>query len=217
MSLALVLGCIVTFSQPIQAALLFSNNGQATGGTNRIINTTDRVASDFTTGASPTLAQSITVTVFNNNLDNNFTPHTFTASIFTDNAGIPGALVGSFSAFNINAAQSIQTGFGTSPGIALTPSTTYWEVLQVNENASTNFAGPIRTTSQSADGGSLFSIVPGTQVKFSSNSGSNWSDLFVGNSMFRLDGLVNVPEPSTYLLTVLSAMASLVSRRKDRA
>src|SRR6185295_17688134 len=95
--LAFVAGNIANFAQPADAALLFSNNNQLTNSTSRVINTTDRVASDFTTGASPTIAQSIIATVFNNNLDNNFTPHTFTASIFTDNGGVPGVLVGSFS------------------------------------------------------------------------------------------------------------------------
>src|SRR5437588_6838814 len=97
--LAVIVGCLAAFPKPAHAELLFSTNNQVSAGTNQLINTTDRLGSDFTTGPNLTIAQSTTLTMFNNNNDNSFTAHNFTASIFTDNAGVPGILVGSFSSF----------------------------------------------------------------------------------------------------------------------
>jgi hypothetical protein len=213
-SLAVVVGSLAGFSTQAWATTFFSTVGQASDSFNRLQLTTDRIASDFTTGSSATTIQSTTLTMFNNNLTNNFTAHTFTPSIFTDNAGAPGSLVGTFSTFTINAAQSIQSGFATTSGINLAANTTYWEVLQVNETATSENAGWFRTLSQTMDASGAFSIVSGTQVKSSANSGSTWANVYVGNSMFKLDGVATVPEPSTCVLAALGLLGGLFLRRR---
>lgn len=194
------------------ATLLFSTINQPNDATNHLQFTTERLASDFISGASATTIQSTTLEIFNN--DNNFTAHHLTASIFTDNSGVPGTLVGSFNPFTANAFQGFSNGFATSPtGINLAANTIYWEVLQLNETANNPFVGWERTQSQVASAGT-FNTVSSTQVKFSSNSGSTWSDLYVGNSIFQLDGVTTVPEPSAFLLGTMALAGGTWLRRR---
>ena len=206
----LCMGTLFLAAMPARAAvILFKNTNQSFTDTNRLQQTTDRLACDFTTGSTSTLVQSTTLTMFCNNLAN-ATSHNFTVKIQADNSGTPGSVVGTFNTFSLNTAQSVQNGFATTSGISLAANTTYWEVLQINETPTSEIVGWYRTTSQSADAGSLYSIVPATQVLFSSNSGSTWSNVYTGNSLFRFDGLA--PEPAFAL--PLCAMAALLRRRR---
>ena len=209
---AFLVGFLSLADSSARAAVLFKNNNQLTNSVTRLQNTTDRAASDFSTFSLTSVVQSAIVTVFNNNLSG-FTAHNFTLSIYTDNGGVPGTVVGTFQPFQISVAQSVQTKLTTTTdpaGISLAANTTYWGVMQVNETASTEFAGWYRTTTQNVDAGSAFTTLASTQVLSSANSGSTWSNAIVGNSMFQLDGLA--PEPS--MLTPLFLTVAMLLRRK---
>ena len=197
---------------PARAALLFNNNNQSQDQVGAFANTTFRLASDFHTGA----ASSTVTTAFLTMFDGDNINHTYTPKIFTDNSGLPGTLVGTMSTFTTNGnVLSFVKYTATSSGISLSPNTTYWMVLQMGENNNGQGAtGWEQTTSQSTAAGSIFTTVSATQVKSSTNSGATWSDAFVGNTMFELDG--TVPEPSVFLLTGLGAFIGLIPRYRRR-
>jgi hypothetical protein len=197
---------------PAGAAVLFDNLGQTPNGSIiQIPNATQLLASDFKTDANGATATKAGLRLFNSES----IPHNFTVSIYTDNAGVPGTLVGSFNTLicSGNGGSDFQPQT-TSPGITLAANTIFWEVINMNEAKNNSGAVGWRpTTSQSVGGGSTFTTVAATQMKLSTN-GTTWSDAFNGNGMMYLEGSP-LPEPSAALL--LPAAAGLfASVRRGR-
>jgi hypothetical protein len=202
----------------IQAATtLFSNVNQTNAGGGNYLNTGYRYASDFQTDA---FSATITgATLYVANFDTG-TAHTFTASIFTDNSGTPGTLVGSFNAFSVPLNTPFANYSTTSTGISLAANTIYWEVLQMNEADVSSGPQWGETSSQATDAGSVYTTVPATALKSSTNSGSSYADVtsfgspVQGNYQFALTGTESVPEPSPALLSSAGLGAMLLLRRR---
>ena len=208
---------LLAANHAVATTTLISNVGQALGGPGNLASTSYRYATDFLTNGS---ASTITGGEFMmDNLDN--INHTFTASIFTDNGGTPGTLVGTFNPFTVPANSSYNNYSATSVGnISLASSTTYWEVMQMDENLGTGGAPQvIYTSSQAVDSGSLFSFVSATPLQTSTNGGASYSNVtafgspITGNYQFTLTGLV-VPEPSRALFISAGFGLSMVRRRR---
>ncbi len=194
------------------AATLISNLGQGTGIVGNFLNTSYAYATDFTTDASS--AWMVTGATFKMGNGDNIA-HTFTASIFDDNAGVPGSLIGSFN-FSIAAGFTSYSDASTSfAGITLLANHTYWQVLQMNEaigiGSAPQWAG---NTSENTDAGSVFTTVPSTALKNSTNGGATYSDVLFfgsplhGNYDFALSGS-SVPEPSSGMLLAVAASSAL--------
>ena len=172
--------------------------------------TTQRLATDFLTGTAATTITNATLIMYNSDI----VDHTFTLSLFTDSgSGTPGTLVGSFDAVTI---RDLGNYSFTSAGITLAADTAYWAVMQVNEDVSDPDADAgalILTRSQTPDAGGVFSIISGTQVQFSADSGADWSDFLDGNFKFSLSGAV-VPEPASFALVGAGLFGLYVLRRQ---
>jgi hypothetical protein len=199
----------------LPAAAFFSNLGLTTNGFfgGNLDNTSYRLATDFLTGASPT---TITKAVLRlENPDN--IGHHYTLSLFTDGgSGLPGSLVGSLNTSLIAPlANPAVTNSFSSSGITLAPNTAYWAVLQINEAITNSDSFWSGLGSQATDPGSLFSTIPGTATKRSTDSGATWTDGSTGNFWFSLSG-TTVPEPATFALVGIGVLGVLLSRGKHR-
>jgi hypothetical protein len=199
------------------ATTLFSNLNQANSGGGNYLNTNYRYASDFMTDG---FAASITgATLEVANFDTG-TAHTFTASIFTDNSGTPGVLVGSFNPFSVPLNTPFANYSTTSTGISLTANTIYWEILQMNEADVSSAPQWGNTSSPATDPGSVYTTVAGTALKQSTDGGATYSDVLffgsplAGNYQFALSGTETVPEPSPALLSCVAAVTMLLRRRR---
>jgi hypothetical protein len=188
---------------------LFSNLGQSTDGAGFLPDTSRRLANDFQTGLTPTTITGATLKLANPD----GIAHTYTASLWSDNAGLPGAPFATFTPILLPSGTTAGN-FATTPSgvINLAASTPYWEVVQVNENR-LFVVDPEweRTSSQGTDAGSIFATIASTTPKVSTNSGANWSDLAAGNFQFALTG---VPEPTGALLLLVGAPLLLANRRR---
>lgn len=192
------------------ADTLFSNLGQSVDGAGFLPNTSRRLATDFQTGPGAT-----TVTGGSLKLNNpDGIPHTYTASLWTDNAGLPGTMFGAFNPILVPSGNS--GDFATTPtgSINLAASTPFWEVLQVNENELFVVDPEWKFTStQATDAGSIFTTIPSTFPQVSLNSGASWQNLATGNFQFSLTG---VPEPTGGSLLLVGGPLLLGIRRNRK-
>jgi hypothetical protein len=192
------------------AATLFSNLGQSVDGAGFLPNTNRRLASDFRTGPDATIITGATLKLSNPD----GIPHTFTASIWSDNAGLPGTMLAVFNPILLPSGTS-PGDFATTPSgsLNLSPTTTYWQVLQVNEDKLFVIDPEWKfTQSQAAGAGSAFATLPSTTPKVSTNGGASWQDLAAGNFQFAITG---VPEPTAALL-LLTGPAVLLATGRNR-
>jgi len=196
---------------------LFSNVGLGPSGPANLLNPSYRYATDFLTNSLPSTLTNVTVKL--NNLDN--ISHTFTASIFTDNAGSPGTLVGSFNSVTVapNGSYADYSSI-SSGGISLAANTTYWEVLQMNETTGGGSAPQVAyNDTENSDAGSLFATIAATALKTSSNGGASYTDVTFfgspvhGNYQFAVKGTQTAPEPSCAIL-MASGLWVLAHRRR---
>ena len=214
-----VLAIWLVLSASTQAATtLFSNVNQPLAGEGNFLNTSYRYATDFKTDSFNATITGATLTL--DNLDTG-TNHTFTASIFTDNSGTPGTLVGSFNPLTVLSNTGNANYSTTSAGISLTANTIYWEVLQMNEADVSSGPQWADTGSQSTDAGSVYTTITATPLMFSSNGGASYSAVtafgspVTGNYQFALSGTETVPEPSPTLLGLAATGAMLLRRRRQ--
>jgi hypothetical protein len=192
----------------LPAEILISNLGQAEGGGTAFNDTATRDATDFLTGPSATSIRG--ATLFMRNPDS--IAHTFTLKLFTDNgSGTPGSLIGSFAPFTLPASPSYYSDCSTtSTGISLVANTAYWAVLQMNQNSVKNGAWWALTQTEATDAGSVFSTISTAGAEGSLNSGASWNESGPPlNMQFSLQGVV-VPEPSTFVLTVVGLLGILL-------
>lgn len=221
-TLLLTLSALALAAAPnTHAAVLFSNVGQthvSTGATNaRFSSAGDTWASDFQTSTQATTITGATFYMFN--LDPE--PHTYTATIYADAAGLPGAAVGSFDVYTVPGSLFSENSFVTSSsGITLSANTKYWMGLTVNEDFSflpTFLSAAVQTDSQAVDAGSQFGVVTSTtSLAFKLGDDPSWltSDQD-RNLVFSLNSSA-VPEPSRAILVGLG-LAGLVLRRRRTA
>ncbi len=203
------------------ATTYFSNLGQASDGIGwaQFGNIPDYNASDFLTGASAVTITSATFPLSNWDA----VAHVLTPMIYTNSGGTPGTLVGSFSDITINAdpggpgAGTYSNYSATAAGINLAANTTYWMVLKNGTAPDLPFPVLWNTTaSNTMDGGSTFSEVAATKLKYSTDAAS-WADATANtaNAMFSLSGnLAAAPEPSRVLLLFAGAAGFLLRRRR---
>ena len=199
----------------------FSNLGQTSDaiGWAQFGNPIDYNASDFLTGAS-----AVTITNASFSLSNwDDIAHVLTPTIYTNISGVPGTLVGTFSNITINPDPS-GPGSGTysnyaatAAGINLAANTPYWMVMKNSTGPNLPFPVLWNTTASNAmDGGSTFTEVTATKLKYSTN-GTSWSEptANTANAMFSLSGNPTaVPEPSRALLLFAGAGVMLLRRRR---
>lgn len=120
---------LFSFAAPSYAATLLSNFAQ---GINGAFGGNPDSADHFTTGTSP-----LTITDINLDWGGADTGAVHQVGIYTDNAGLPsGTLVGTFFT-NVN---PTVVGIMTYSGnVVLAPSTTYWMVIDISDNAVINY------------------------------------------------------------------------------
>ena len=199
----------------------FSDLLQPSNGTNQFAKyliAANVNASDFLTSSSATTITSATLSFSNYDI----AAHVLTPKIFTDNAGVPGSLVGTLSTISIPV-DPLGPGTGTfksytatSAGINLAANTNYWMVVSIN--SSTDGTDPVlwnTTTSTTMDSGSSFAQVTTTALKTSANSGSTWNTGNTSNGLFSLSGTVTAaPEPTRLLLLGIGTGLLLLRRRR---
>ena len=202
------------------ATTLFSTLSQAPNSGTNFGTTSYRYASDFMTDASNATITGASFAVANFDTG---TAHTFTASIFTDNGGTPGTLVGSFNSFSVPVNTPLANYSTTSAGISLSANTIYWTVLKMNEADVSSAPQFEYTSSQTTDAGSVYSTIPSTALKVSTDGGSTYADQtffgspVTGNFQFSLDGTEAAPEPSRALLGLVALGGVLLQRRRRTA
>jgi|GEM_PF-2328379 len=219
---SLIFVLMAGFCSPAAATTtFFSDYAQGTNGANqyaRYLIAGNVNASDFLTGASATTITSATLSFTND--DSN--AHVMTPKIYTDNAGVPGTLVGTLSTIalpadpNYPSAGTFTTYTATSAGINLAANTNYWMVVSINN--ATDGTDPVlwnTTSSNTMDSGSTFSQVTATALKTSTNSGTSWNTGQAVNGVFSLSGtVVAAPEPTRVLLLGIGTGLLLLRRRR---
>lgn len=212
-----VLMLTVDASTALAATTFFSNLGQFQDGAVNFLNTSYRYASDFLTDSTATTITGATLKV--SNFDS--IAHSLTASIFTDNSGVPGTLVGSFDPFTVLAGAGYADHTTSSSGISLSANTKYWEVLQMNENLVGSSPQWRSNSGDATDTGSTFTTIPSTNLKASTNDGASYSDILYfgtplpGNFQYSLSGIATLPEPSRHLLSLAALCAMMLRRRRN--
>jgi hypothetical protein len=188
-------------SARVQAGVVFSNMGTDgltnTGSNQRIdIVPAERLASGFTTG--PTLQQLNWISIVGNS--NESGPKT--VSIFSDNAGSPGVLIGTSNATTVSGSKGVNR-FNFS-GTQLLANTKYWVLPE------TGLSWYVRNsnTAPTALNGSGFTYVG---VKTSVDGGP-WDDNF-STFTIAIDSIF-VPEPALTSLLCLSGIALIRRRMK---
>ena len=167
-------------------------------------NTTTIVASDFLTGTSPMIATDLAVQL--SNIDG--VAHTVIFSIYTNNAGFPGSLIGSFATLAVPGGQFNKKLFSQG-NISLAVNTPYWLGMVLGEPG-TNGIYSARTGSQAIDSG-IFSTIPATLTVIVDNG--TYTGGYVGNLTYSLSG-TSTPEPASAVLLGLGALLLAARRRR---
>jgi hypothetical protein len=191
---------------------LISTLGQPNNGVWGVSGLSQRHASDFQTGADVTSVRELTLRLQNTS----GTAKTVFAEIWSNNAGNPGTIMGSFdTSFSIPGLSPSPIAYtATDAGILLASNTIYWLVLRPGDSLSG--AGVQLAAGQTVDSGGLYSSITGTAYKLTNNSGATWTNFpAVPNSapMYQLVGYA--PEPSRALLMALGLGVMNVRRRRS--
>ncbi|MBL9132160.1 MAG: PEP-CTERM sorting domain-containing protein [Verrucomicrobiaceae bacterium] len=211
----LVAACVWMAPVMSSAVVLYSSTSSPTGFGPQLYFTTSRRAVDFETGADASTVTGLTIGLRNQDT----VTRTAFAEIWSDNAGVPGALVGAFDTFQTLLAGQVGAGFSfLDAGIPLAALTKYWLVMSSGEDytVSGNDLRLFYTLSSGDDGGNPFTSVTATAPQFSSNSGASWgNDTGYGNLVYTLTGTLDpVPEPSRALLLVAGVVVAGLRRRR---
>lgn len=196
------------------AATFISTLGQSNDGNYQLYtpNTLNsNFANDFTTGGTATVITGLTVKLTN---FDDITRHVY-GSIYTNNAGQPGTLVGSFDPVALSSGLTTFTDVTlTSTGVNLDPNTTYWVGIGLVETLHAQTVRWAANFSNGTDAGSTFTTVPSTNVYRSDNGGTVWSSYQPGNMLYSLSGTA-APEPSRTLLVLAGGLGVWLRRRRS--
>lgn len=211
-SIIRILASALGLAVSAQASTLISYLGQPTSNSIQLDTTLQRAATDFLTGGSVTSVTGVTLNLLNQDT----IAHSVLVSLFTDNSGSPGTLVGTFDTPIL--LPPTQPDFAdvsaTTAGINLAPATPYWLVLALSESITFNHVNWSVSGNAAPNAGSVFSGISATQVKRSTNSGGSYANFTPGNAKMALTGDA-VPEPSTAAL-LLGGCAVLLRGRNRR-
>lgn len=209
---------------------LFSTLGQTVNGYGTITNDDSDLhqnqseATDFRTGAG---ASTITGAWFGLINGSPTDSKTFLASIYSDNGGTVGTLVGDFDPFIVPANFNSPAPFGqvagaavhaTTSGINLAANTNYWVYLHTDEGNVDALGWLSAQPGNLLDAGSVFSQVSATEAKVSVDFGATF--LNAGNfdtPLYSLEGTQAVPEPSRTVLLMLGLGGVITQRHRRRA
>ncbi len=205
--IALAVSCLAVTSDA-RGAVVLSNLDTPTPGTGGFT-TTGWVASTFKTGNLVSSLNSVTFVLAGQQF-----PFHVNASVYTDAAGKPGAVVEHFAGHPT--ISTIFTGNPTtspfqqvtipSSGVTLSPLTTYWLVMASQDNSGVwALRGPGTVTTLQG-----WTFPDNMAVSF--NSGSSWS-VSGGTHKFSIDA---TPEPATLLLLACGVMLAGRVRGEER-
>lgn len=168
-------------------------------------------ANDFTTDGTGAVITGLTVKLANYDT---VTRHVY-GSIYTNNAGQPGTLVGSFDPIALtNGLTTLTDVTLTSTGVNLAANTTYWVGIGLVENLTSDTVRWAANAGNGTDAGSVFTTVPATNVFLSSNGGTVWSSYSAGNMLYALSGTA-APEPSRMVLVLAGGFGVWLRRRRS--
>jgi hypothetical protein len=209
-TLCAALAFSLALSTVTEATTLISNLGQTLSNSVQLDTTFERNATGFMTGSSPASVTGVTLNLLNQDT----APHTLTASIFTNNAGSPGILVGTFDTpLSVTASDAVFAQHSaTSSGISLAANTAYWLVLGLNQNITFNHVNWGVESFVTTDPVTGFTTSSASNLKHSTNSGSTYTNSIAGFGSFELVGAV--PEPASASLLMAGVVSFLVTRRR---
>lgn len=201
LALGLAAICLLSGTGTVRAEAILQNSTEILSSSAELLGGTTsgnhhQLAMGFNTGSSGFLFNSVLIAVGNFGEAGSFS---ITGGIYSDNAGVPGAL---FSAFNdVSVAEdSVQTPlFTTVTATFLAANTTYWILLD-GPTATDRYLGWLKT-----EGTEVQETAPVTYVgtRLSLNSGATWDEAASDVNIY-VDASA-VPEPSTWMLLGLGA------------
>jgi hypothetical protein len=173
-------------------------------------NTVKQIASNFSTGSFTGTANVWLVQLYLNSFGS-YDLANLSVRIFTDNVGVPGAAVGSFSGTGIMMIGGIFNFTNTASPVPLQPNTNYWLVIKnsvagISSN-NVNWAYDNSSSPQQGLNGQI-----GTTTLVNPN-GSGWISFSSTSQLFTIS---SIPEPSTYALGMIGALTmGYVARRRS--
>lgn len=166
---------------------------------------------------SPNVATTITGVLLPMDGNNaNPDPGSVGLSLYNNNGGVPGTLLASLGSTSVLASDP-QTTYSFTPGapVNIAASTQYWLVLSCAcPNATVN--NWMATTAIGVAGLAGANVIP--SAFFSSDGGTVWGSVSDRTFVFQVNGDetngANVPEPSTFALTLSAAALLYLNRRR---
>jgi hypothetical protein len=201
-----ILGAVWTlFATLGRAATFISTLGQPITGGYQLCTTNtlnSNYASEFTTFGTGALITGLTVKLSNQDT----VPRHVYGSIYANNAGQPGMLVGSFDPIALASGLSQTDVNLTSTGVSLAPNTTFWVGIGLVESLTANTVVWWANANNGTDAGSTFTTVSATNVYRSDNGGTAWVNYNPGKMLYSLSGSA-APEPSRIVLVMVGGCA----------
>ena len=130
------------------------------------------------------------------------------AELHSDNSGLVGSLITSFTAPSVAGAQSVRTFVPDNP-VPLSPSTKYWFVLGSQAPGDGTFLWSYAEGNGSVGPGAL------DNYNYSTDSGGTWSNFGSDNPFYLQVNVTAVPEPGAVLL-ISVGLAFVAARFRRR-
>jgi hypothetical protein len=208
----LALATLLECGLEARGALIVSNLNETEFGSNQGAFSAFEMANSFTTGPNPTVLNSATVRLEQDN-GGSYNAANVDVRIYSDQSGSPGTSLATLTGPNTTVS-SADTDVTYTGSLALAANSTYWLFMSNSTGTFPNWQNTSSTNQTSTDG---WTIGDTFQTHTSANLNDPWNSPSSGPFMFAIDASASVPEPCSLLLsTVIAGPLALRAWRRRK-